>query len=128
MSNPREPGREPFLRPYTRYVTVRIRGREFEVPADNKVLRIFQFLSRDFELDVGRFCWNDECHTCAFRFVDPQGTRRTALGCQKLVFDGMEILTVPRPIRILEDGSLEEEDPAETQAGYLPPTPKGRTF
>lgn len=107
---PRNPDKEAFLRPYEGKVRVRIRGREFEVPEDNKLLRIFQYLSEHFELDVGRFCWNAECHTCMVRFVDPQGRRRTALACQKKVFDGMEVLGVPRSIRIKDPEAFEAED------------------
>lgn len=121
MSEPGPPGNEPFLKPYQGYVRVRIRGREFDVPEGQKVLRIFQYLGDHFELDVGRFCWNDECHTCAFRFVDPRGRRRTALGCQKCVFDGMDILTVPGPIRICDRQGFDAEDPEETEAGTIPP-------
>ncbi len=117
----RPPGNEPFLRPYTGYVRITIRGRSFEVPADNKVLRIFQYLSDYFELDVGRFCWNDECHTCAFRFVDRGGKRRTALGCQKHVHEGMEILTVPGPIKVRDEAAFEDEDPEDRDAGWIPP-------
>jgi predicted molibdopterin-dependent oxidoreductase YjgC len=117
----RPPGNEPYLRPYDRYESITIRGRSFEVPAGQKVLRLFQHLSEAFELDVSRFCWNDDCHTCAFRFVDPQGRRRTALGCQKVAFDGMEILTVPGPIRVREDSALAEEDPRETERGKVDP-------
>lgn len=97
MSRP--PGKEPFLRPYDHYEEITIKGRRFEVPAGQKVLRLFQYLAEAYDLDVSRFCWNDDCHTCAFRFVDSQGRKRTALGCQKVAFDGMEILTVPAPIR-----------------------------
>lgn len=116
------PGNEPFLRPYEGYVRLTIRGREFEVPEGQKVLRIYQYLSEDFDIDVARFCWNDDCHTCAFRFVGPNGRRRTALGCQKTVFDGMEVLTVPGGVRVRETAGLEEEDPEDTELSVIPPT------
>jgi predicted molibdopterin-dependent oxidoreductase YjgC len=88
-------------------IRIRIKKREFLVPEGQKVLRIFQHLRKHFLLDVGRFCWNQECQTCSFSFTDPQGKQRTALACQRIATEGMEILTTPWPIKEIEDGNEE---------------------
>lgn len=99
-----------FMRPYQGKIRIRIKGREFLVPEGQKVLRIFQYLRESFELDVGRFCWNHDCQTCSFSFEDGRGQVRNALACQKIAEDGMEIRTVPWPIKVLRPLEPGDED------------------
>lgn len=122
MSDSSGESQPAYLRPYEGKIRVRIKGRDFLVPEGQKVLRVFQYLSRTFELDVGRFCWNHDCQTCSFSFEDTRGQTRRALACQKIAEDGMVIRTVPWPIKVLEDLEAPSQEEARSQAAGAPET------
>ena len=53
----------PLFRPFERLVTITVRGKQFEVPEGNMLLRGFQYLAPE-NVAYGRFCWNEECQYC----------------------------------------------------------------
>ena len=63
----------PLMRPYERMVRIQIRGREFEVPDSNMVLRCLQFLAPE-DISYGRFCWNEDCQYCRVTYDLGKGT------------------------------------------------------
>src|SRR5947207_9534455 len=83
-----------LLDPYDRLVSISVAGQTFQVPANNSILRVLQYL--DVDLYPCRLCWNGECDNCRFAFVDPStGQERMARGCESLVFDGLKITRLP---------------------------------
>lgn len=81
---------DPF-RPFERLVRITIRGRRFEVPENNSLLRCFQFLSPE-TIPYGRFCWNQECQYCRIRIRLPDDDQeREILSCKFISSEGIEI-------------------------------------
>jgi hypothetical protein len=88
----------PLMRPYERMVCIQIRGREFEVPDSNMVLRCLQFLAPE-DISYGRFCWNEDCQYCRVTYDLGEGTPvRKAISCKLMVQDGMRILDMANEI------------------------------
>ena len=84
-----------LLDPFERLLAVRIEGKDYSVPENNSVLRVFQYV--DIDLYPCRLCWNGECDNCIFAYVDPQsGDEVTARGCETVVWEGMQIVRIPK--------------------------------
>jgi len=87
-----------LMKPYQRLVRIQIRGREFEVPDSNMVLRCLQFLAPE-DISYGRFCWNEDCQYCRVTYDLGEGTPvRKAISCKLMVQDGMRILDMANEI------------------------------
>lgn len=81
-----------LFRPYNRLVKIEVKGREFEVPDNNMMLRSLQYLAPE-HIAYGRFCWNEECQYCRITYDTGEGTaKHTALACKLMVKEGMRIL------------------------------------
>lgn len=88
-----------LFRPFSRLVRVTIRGRTFEVPENNVLLRCLQYLAPE-EISYGRFCWNEECQYCRVSFDMGEGTpTRAALACKLVVEDGMRVQSITPEIQ-----------------------------
>ena len=89
----------PLYRPYEELITIKILGKEFQVPAGNIVLRAMQYLAPE-NVAMGRFCWNEECQYCRVSFkATADGAPRQALSCKLMVAPGMEVVEVATEIR-----------------------------
>jgi NADH dehydrogenase/NADH:ubiquinone oxidoreductase subunit G len=82
----------PVFRPYERLVKITVKGKQYEVPDGNMLLRAFQFLAPE-TIPYGRFCWNEECQYCRVTYDRGEGTsQHVALACKLMVQDGMRIV------------------------------------
>jgi len=82
------------LEPYEKLITVMINGRAYEVPENNTLLRVLQFMN--LELAYSKYCWNGDCRNCAFRYISRKsGNEVEALGCQMRLFSKMVIKMLP---------------------------------
>ena len=99
-----------LFRPFSRLVSITIRGRQFEVPENNALLRCLQYLAPD-DVSYGRFCWNEDCQYCRVTFDLGDGTpERAALSCKLMVQEGIRIKEVTTEIRYcLRNLRLEEK-------------------
>jgi len=89
----------PLYRPYDELITIKILGKEFQVPKGNMLLRAMQYLSPE-NVAMGRFCWNEECQYCRVNFdLGPDSPNRVALSCKLMVKDGMRITEAAQEIR-----------------------------
>ena len=89
----------PLMRPYQRLVRIQIRGRDFEVPDSNMVLRCLQFLAPE-DISYGRFCWNEDCQYCRVSYHTGDASQtRIALACKLVVKDGIQITEAADEIR-----------------------------
>ena len=89
----------PLFRPFERLVTITVRGKPFEVPEGNMLLRGFQYLAPE-NVAYGRFCWNEECQYCRVTYDLGEGTpSHVALSCKLMVKAGMRITEVAQEIR-----------------------------
>ena len=81
----------PVFRPYERLVKITVKGKEYEVPDGNMLLRALQFLAPE-TIPYGRFCWNQECQYCrvSCRLADDDQSR-PILSCKFIVSEGMNI-------------------------------------
>jgi len=85
------------LEPYERLITITINGRTYQVPENNSLLRILQFMN--LELAYSKYCWNGDCRNCAFRYVSRKtGKEVEALGCQMRCFADMVIRKLPEGV------------------------------
>jgi NADH dehydrogenase/NADH:ubiquinone oxidoreductase subunit G len=82
----------PIFRPFEKLVKITVKGREYEVPEANTLLRAFQYLAPD-TVPYGRFCWNEECQYCRVTYDAGEGTTtRVGLSCKLMVQPGMRVL------------------------------------
>ena len=90
-----------IFEPFDRLVTVTICGNEREIPANNSILRGFQYL--DLEgISYGDFCWNGECLNCKVT-LSSDGKRKDVIACRTQVGDDMDIVAVSETIRDAAD-------------------------
>jgi TonB family protein len=88
-----------LLRPFSKFVTIELLGREVDVPENNPLLRCMQYLAPE-PISYGRFCWNEDCQYCRVTYDMGGGTQeRAALSCKLLVAEGMRIKEVSQEIR-----------------------------
>ena len=114
-----------IYRPYSRLVRIKINERWFETPENNILLRCFQYLAP--EIPFGPFCWNGDCENDQIR-CRQAGTAdaRSALSCQTMVREGMEIEIISPELRRAiasafqktegEEGAPAEESPTSEPA------------
>ena len=89
----------PIFRPFEKLVRITVKGREYEVPESNTLLRAFQYLAPD-TVPYGRFCWNEECQYCRISYDAGEGTpSRLGLSCKIMVQPGMRVLEVSDELR-----------------------------
>ena len=89
----------PLFRPFERLVTITVRGKQFEVPEGNMLLRGFQYLAPE-NVAYGRFCWNEECQYCRVTYDLGEGTpSHVALSCKLMVKAGMRVTEMAQEIR-----------------------------
>ncbi len=87
------------LEPYEKLITITINGRIYQVPENNSLLRILQFMN--LELAFSKYCWNGDCRNCAFRYVSRKsGKEVEALGCQMRCFPDMVIRKLPEGVEL----------------------------
>ena len=88
-----------LLEPYDKLINVTINGKVYEVPENNTLLRILQYLN--VQLAYNKYCWNADCRNCAFRYVSRRtGKEVEALGCQMRCFANMVISRAPEGINL----------------------------
>ena len=89
MSSHSTPG--PLFRPFEKLVRITVKGKDFEIPENNMLLRGFQYLAAE-NISYGKFCWNEECQYCRVTFDLGEGTpSRQAISCKLMVKEGMRI-------------------------------------
>lgn len=88
-----------IFRLFERLVKITIKGREYEVPESNTLLRALQYLAPE-PVSYGRFCWNEECQYCRVVYDTGNGTpARRALSCKLMVQPGMRLLEMDTELR-----------------------------
>ncbi|HET8946134.1 MAG TPA: hypothetical protein VFQ07_04060 [Candidatus Polarisedimenticolia bacterium] len=103
------------LEPYDKLIPVVINGRTYEVPENNTLLRVLQYMN--LELAYTKYCWNGDCRNCAFRYISRRtGKEVEALGCQMRCFANIQITRLPEGIHL--PGGQPQAAPA---AGNPPP-------
>ena len=89
----------PLFRPFERLVTITVRGKQFEVPEGNMLLRGFQYLAPE-NVAYGRFCWNEECQYCRVTYDLGKGTpSHVGLSCKLMVKAGMRVTEMAQEVR-----------------------------
>ena len=89
----------PLYKPFEKLVRITIRGKVFEVPEGNMLLRAFQYLAPE-TIAYGRFCWNEDCQYCRVTYDLGEGTpQRAAISCKLMVQEGMRVVDMAQEIR-----------------------------
>ncbi len=89
----------PIFRPFEKLVRITLKGREYEVPEANTLLRAFQYLAPDTD-PYGRYCWNEECQYCRISYDMGEGTAaRVGLSCKIMLQPGMRVLELAAELR-----------------------------
>ena len=98
-----------IFRPFEKLVKITVKGREYEVPESNTLLRAFQYLAPE-TIPYGRFCWNEECQYCRISYDSGAGTAaRAGLSCKIMVQPGMRVLELAAELRYCLRGLPEGE-------------------
>ncbi len=93
----RAPG--PIFRPFERLIKITVKGKEYEVPEGNMLLRALQYLAPE-TIPYGRFCWNEDCQYCRVTYDLGEGTpARVALACKLMVHPGMRVVDAAAEIK-----------------------------
>ena len=99
----------PIFRPFEKLVKITVKGREYEVPDSNTLLRAFQYLAPD-TVPYGRFCWNEECQYCRVSYDTGEGTAaRVGLSCKIMVQPGMRVLELATELGYCLRGLADEK-------------------
>jgi hypothetical protein len=111
---------DELFQPYERLVEIQIQGRTYQVPGSNLLLRCFQYLCME-DVSCGRFCWNQDCKTCAIAYELESGQKETGLSCQTMVIEGMKIMKITKELKwalraILSDPGPESSSPLSVQS------------
>jgi hypothetical protein len=102
------------LEPYEKLIPVVINGRTYEVPENNTLLRVLQYMN--LELAYTKYCWNGDCRNCAFRYVSRRtGKEVEALGCQMRCFTNIQITRLPEGVNL--PGEISAAAPAPAGGG-----------
>ncbi len=90
------------LEPWSRKVSIEIEGARFEVPENQDLIRIYQYLGclEKVRFYAGHYCWNATCNNCFCTFEDERGELVTRRACQTRVVDGMKITHLPKDVKL----------------------------
>ena len=81
----------PLYRPYKKLIEITVRGKPFQIPENQILLRAFQYLCPD-TIPYGRYCWNEECQYCRVVIKKPGAEKATqALSCKLVAEEGLEV-------------------------------------
>jgi hypothetical protein len=81
----------PLYRPYEKLIEITVRGKTFQIPENQLLLRAFQYLCPD-TIPYGRYCWNEECQYCRVAVKKPGAEKATqALSCKLVAEEGLEV-------------------------------------
>jgi hypothetical protein len=81
----------PLFRPYKKLIEITIRGKTFQIPENQLLLRAFQYLCPD-TIPYGRYCWNEECQYCRVTVKRPRAEKTSqALSCKLMAEEGLEV-------------------------------------
>lgn len=98
-----------LFRPYEKLVEITVKGKTFQVPENNSVLRCFQFISPQ-TIPYGRFCWNQDCQYCRITCQLPDDEQpMQMLSCKFLVVPGMSITELAAELGYCLQGKLKAE-------------------
>ena len=98
-----------LFRPFSKLITIRLLGREVQVPENNPLLRCLQYLAPE-GISYGRFCWNEDCQYCRVTCDMGEGSKpRAALACKLIMEEGMRVSEATTEIKYcLRDLKLTE--------------------
>jgi len=89
---------EHLFEPYKRLITIVVRGKVFEVPENNLLLRQLSFVAPD--IATGKYCWNGECRYCEIEYRRAPGAPvLAALSCRVKGFEGMQVTKIAFEIK-----------------------------
>lgn len=97
MSETRSIAGNEMFEPYEKLVTISIRGKRFEVPENNSILRGLQYLDVE-AISYGDFCWNGECLNCQV-WIKNGDKEKAVMACRTDVREGMEIVRLSDEIK-----------------------------
>lgn len=87
-----------LFEPYDRLIEITIGGVPRKVPANNTLLRCFQYLSLE-SISYGDFCWNGDCLNCKAR-VRFNGKEKEVIACLVKPEEGSEVIRTSDDIRL----------------------------
>jgi hypothetical protein len=115
----------PLYRPYEKVIEITVRGKKFQIPENQILLRAFQFLCPD-TIPYGRYCWNEECQYCRVVIKKPGAEKATqALSCKLVAEEGLEVHELADELRwglrrlfaSKDEGSLEADASSQNSKG-----------
>ena len=88
-----------IFEPYSRLIPIFYRGKQYDVPENNTLLRVLQYLNS--EVAYGNFCWNGDCRNCQIIIRrDSNSQEVTALACLTKVVPNLQIIKLPPGVSI----------------------------
>ena len=82
----------PLYRPFEKLISIAVRGKQFQIPENQILLRAFQYLCPE-TIPFGRYCWNEECQYCRVIIRKPGSDKISqALSCKLMAEEGLEVV------------------------------------
>lgn len=78
--------------PYERLIEIEIKGRKFEVPENNSILRCLQFLEMN-SISNADLCWNGDCLNCQV-WIEKGNKEKAVIACRTTATEGMKIVRI----------------------------------
>lgn len=91
-----------LFEPFEKLVEIEIKGKKYEVPENNTLLRCFQYLSVE-TISYGDFCWNGDCLNCQV-WIKNDDKEKPLMTCRAKVVEGMKIVKMAEEIKLMENG------------------------
>ena len=89
----------PLYRPFEKLISITVRGKQFQIPENQILLRAFQYLCPE-TIPFGRYCWNEDCQYCRVVIRKPGSEKISqALSCKLMVEEGLEVLELAPELR-----------------------------
>lgn len=86
---------------FGKLVEIEIKGKKYEVPENNTLLRCFQYLSVE-TISYGDFCWNGDCLNCQV-WIKNDEKEKLLMTCRAKVEKGMQIVRMAEEIKLTEN-------------------------
>jgi hypothetical protein len=87
-----------LFEPWSKLITIVVRGKLLQVPENNLLLRQLSFVGPD--IASGKYCWNGECRYCEIEYRRAPGAPVVpALSCRMKGFEGMEVTKIAFEIK-----------------------------
>ena len=114
----------PLYRPFEKLIPITVKGKQFQIPENQILLRAFQYLCPE-TIPFGRYCWNEECQYCRVIIRKPGSDKISqALSCKLMAEEGLEVVELAPELQWNLSQLFQSDSAAPPQTTLSPDAPK----